>query len=55
MDVKLLAPEIALAFVANLAFKLGMVVFIGGRQLAKWVAIGFAAMSIGVLAGLFAL
>jgi len=46
---------IALAFVANLAFKLGMVVFIGGRQLAKWVAIGFAAMSIGVLAGLFAL
>jgi len=46
---------IAIAFVANLAFKLGMVVFIGGRQLAKWVAVGFAAMAAGVLASLFAL
>ena len=46
---------IAIAFVANLAFKLGMVIFIGGRQVAKWVAIGFAAMAAGVLASLFAL
>ena len=46
---------IVIAFVANLAFKLGMVIFIGGKRLAKWVAIGFAAMATGVLAGLFAL
>ncbi|MBI5438718.1 MAG: MgtC/SapB family protein [Nitrosomonadales bacterium] len=46
---------IAIAFVSNLAFKLGMVAFIGGRRLAKWVAIGFAAMAVGVFVGLFAL
>ena len=46
---------IAIAFVANLVFKLGMALFIGGRQVAKWVAIGFAAMAAGVLASLFAL
>lgn len=46
---------IAIAFLSNLAFKLGMVVFIGGKQLAKRVAIGFAAMAVGVLAGLIAL
>ncbi len=46
---------IAIAFIANLAFKLGMVIFIGGKQLAKGVAIGFAAMAVGVLAGLIAL
>jgi uncharacterized membrane protein (DUF4010 family) len=46
---------IALAFLANLAFKFGMVVFIGGRNLAKQVATGFAAIACGVLLGLFAL
>jgi uncharacterized membrane protein (DUF4010 family) len=46
---------IALAVLANLAFKLGMVVFIGGWTLARQVAAGFGAIAIGVLTGLFAL
>ena len=46
---------IALAFLANLAFKFGMVIFIGGRTLARQVATGFAAIALGVLLGLFAL
>ncbi|MDD5300542.1 MAG: MgtC/SapB family protein [Gallionella sp.] len=46
---------IALAFLANLAFKFGMVVFIGGWALARHVATGFAAIALGVLLGLFAL
>src|SRR5574340_861677 len=46
---------IALAILANLAFKFGMVVFIGGRALARQVAIGFGAIACGVIAGLFAL
>jgi uncharacterized membrane protein (DUF4010 family) len=43
---------IALAFLSNLAFKFGMVVFIGGRALARQVAIGFGAIACGVLFGL---
>ncbi|MFZ2524753.1 MAG: MgtC/SapB family protein [Candidatus Ferrigenium altingense] len=43
---------IALAILANLAFKFGMVIFIGGWALARQVAIGFAAISGGVIAGL---
>jgi uncharacterized membrane protein (DUF4010 family) len=46
---------IALAFLANLAFKFGMVVFIGGRALAKQVSIGFGAIACGVLFGLLLL
>jgi uncharacterized membrane protein (DUF4010 family) len=46
---------IALAFTANLAFKFGMVMFIGGWTLARLVATGFGAMTCGVLLGLFAL
>lgn len=46
---------ITLAFLANLAFKFGMVVFIGGWTLARQVAIGFGAIACGVLLGLFAL
>ncbi len=46
---------IALAFLSNLAFKFGMVVFIGGWNLARHVATGFVAMASGVLLGLFAL
>ena len=46
---------IALAFLSNLAFKFGMVVFIGGWSLARHVAIGFGAIVCGVLLGLFAL
>lgn len=43
---------IAIGFLSNLAFKFGMVVFIGGKALAKHVAVGFAAISIGILLGL---
>jgi len=46
---------IALAFVANLAFKFGMVYFIGGRELAKRIVGGFAAIACGILLGWFAL
>lgn len=46
---------ITIAILSNLAFKFGMVVFIGGWDLAKQVAIGFGAISCGVLAGLIAL
>ena len=46
---------IAIAFLANLAFKFGMVAFIGGWNLARQVATGFGAIALGVLAGLFAL
>ena len=46
---------IALAFLSNIAFKFGMVVFIGGWKLARLVTTGFGAMACGVLLGLFAL
>jgi len=46
---------ITLAFFSNLAFKFGMVIFIGGWQLAKRVSIGFGAIAAGMLVGLFAL
>ncbi|MGA7593582.1 MAG: MgtC/SapB family protein [Gallionella sp.] len=47
--------SIALAFIANLAFKFGMVIFIGGKNLAKYVVTGFGAIALGVLIGLVAL
>ncbi len=43
---------IALAFLSNLAFKFGLVVFIGGWGLARQVAIGFSGIACGVLFGL---
>ncbi len=46
---------IAIAFISNIAFKFGMVVFIGGWKLARLVATGFAAMVCGVLLGLLLL
>ena len=46
---------ITIAFLANLAFKFGMVMFIGGWGLARHVATGFGAIALGVLVGLFAL
>jgi len=46
---------ITIAFLANLSFKFGMVIFIGGKALAKQVATGFAAIACGMLIGLFAL
>ena len=46
---------ITLAFISNLVFKFGMVLFIGGWNLARHVATGFVAMICGVLLGLFAL
>ncbi|OGT03594.1 MAG: magnesium transporter MgtC [Gallionellales bacterium RBG_16_57_15] len=43
---------ITIAFLANLAFKFGMVVFFGGWSLARHVATGFGAIALGVVAGL---
>jgi len=43
---------IAIAFVANMVFKFGMLLFIGGKILAKHVAGGFGAMAVGVMIGL---
>ena len=47
--------SITLAFIANLAFKFGMVIFIGGKNLARHVATGFGAIALGMLIGLVAL
>ncbi|MGA7748553.1 MAG: MgtC/SapB family protein [Gallionella sp.] len=47
--------SVALAIISNIAFKFGMVMFIGGWNLARLVATGFIAMVCGVLLGLFAL
>jgi uncharacterized membrane protein (DUF4010 family) len=47
--------SITLAFIANLAFKFGMVIFIGGKNLARYVATGFGAIALGMLIGLVAL
>jgi uncharacterized membrane protein (DUF4010 family) len=44
--------SIAIAFIANMVFKFGMLVFIGGKALAKHVAGGFAAMAAGVALGM---
>jgi uncharacterized membrane protein (DUF4010 family) len=46
---------IAIAFLANLAFKFGLVIFIGGWHLARYVAAGFGAIVLGVVAGLLLL
>jgi len=46
---------IAIAYLSNLAFKFGLVIFLGGRTLARHISIGFAAIACGVLFGLFAL
>ena len=43
---------ISLAFLSNMIFKFGLVVFIGGTTLAKHVATGFLAMGVGVAVGL---
>lgn len=43
---------ITLAFLANLVFKFGLIATIGGAQLAKRCAIGFAAMGVGMGIGL---
>ena len=43
---------IVIAFLSNVTFKFGMVVFIGGWTLARQVAIGFGAVACGVLLGL---
>lgn len=44
---------ITIAFLSNMVFKFGLVVFIGGINLAKHVAAGFLAMGAGVALGLF--
>ena len=46
---------ISLAFLSNMIFKFGLVVFIGGTTLAKHVAAGFLAMGAGVTVGLIML
>lgn len=43
---------ITLAYLSNLSFKFGMVVFLGGSVLAKRVALGFTAIATGMLFGL---
>ena len=46
------ATSILVAALSNLAFKLGLVWFIGGRALFRPVAIGFALIAAGTLAGI---
>lgn len=47
--------SITIAFLANLAFKFGIVAFIGGWPLARKVAISFATIACGLVLGLFIL
>lgn len=49
------ALTITLAFLANLAFKFGMVVFIAGWPLARKVAVSFLAIAVGLLFGILVL
>ena len=49
------AIAITIAFLANMLLKFGMVFFIGGKNLARHVLSGFAAMSAGVALGLLLL
>ncbi len=44
--------SIGLAYLSNMAFKFGLLLFIGGRQLAKLAATGFVAICVGVGLGL---
>jgi len=44
---------ILLAALSNTLFKYGIVLFVGGRGLLKYVGIGFLAMLLAALAGLF--
>ena len=44
--------SISLAYLSNLTFKFGLVLFVGGKALAKSVAVGFAAMAVGISIGL---
>ncbi len=46
---------ITIAFIANLTFKFGMALFLGGKHLARQVSVGFLAIACGMLIGLFAL
>lgn len=46
---------ISLAFLANLAFKFGLISSIGGWQLARKVALSFVSIASGILVGLFVL
>jgi uncharacterized membrane protein (DUF4010 family) len=43
---------ITLAYLSNLMFKFGLVLFIGGTTLARRVAIGFSALAAGLGVGL---
>ena len=47
--------SIAIAFLANMLLKFGLVIFIGGWQLAKQVIIGFTAICSGVVLGMLML
>ena len=45
------AGSVALAYFSNMAFKFGLVLFIGGKQLAKLALWGFVAICVGVGVG----
>jgi uncharacterized membrane protein (DUF4010 family) len=53
---KLLADQtvttIAIAYLSNLAFKFGLLAFIGGKDLARRAMLGVGAVTVGLLAGL---
>lgn len=55
LNVDQAVTSIAIAYLANMLFKFGLVVSIGGKELAKHVAAGFGAMAGGVALGLLLL
>lgn len=52
LDTGQAVDAIAIAYLANLVFKFGLALFIGGLPLARRIAAGFAAMAAGVGIGL---
>jgi uncharacterized membrane protein (DUF4010 family) len=52
VDASVKVTAIILAALSNTLFKFGIVIFVGGRRLLRYVGIGFTAMLLAALAGL---
>ncbi len=51
LDATAVAGSVALAYFSNMLFKFGLVIFIGGKELARPAAMGFVAICLGVGVG----
>ena len=55
LSARLAVTSITLAVIANIAFKIGLVLVVGGRGLARRAAPGLIAIGVGLTAGLMLL